>query len=713
MKIPFILRHRCFHRTRLQYACLKNNRSLCHHLEDELLGQYGVVRVEARPQTGSLILCHPQGLADLQQIIVKVEQACGSFVPMRQKNSVEQKDADNLAKKKRHVSGLTLVVSGLYLLYLFLKRVFVTQPASLLPLPALVTVALSWPIQRQATENLKKTGRPDMGLISTVLLYSSLAMGNVLTSYTIFWLFNLSSWLESLIQNRTRQTIREMLLARDDKVWLVKDGGEFEVKADILQPGDKIVLRLGSVVPVDGRIRKGQAFVDESMLTGESQPIVRRQGERVLSGTVIREGEIVVEAEKTGEETRLAGIVRMVESAEKDPGELQRFSHQLSQAMVPVSLGIVTAGFLFTGSLMQAITLLIIACPCALRLSSSVAVSSTMAASSREGILVKGGRYLEQAAQIETLIVDKTGTLTLVDDESLEITVLDRRFREEKLLQLAASLQRTWPHPTGRKLLKLVAKQGIELLYAEVLEFEVGRGIRACIDDNEILLGSEKFLKNAGVSFSARKQKILAEDNGKPNQLFLAYRGNCLAVFSSAQHFRGQEKEALAKLRANGIQQLVLLSGDLTKKAEEVGISLGFDEVLGGQSPEEKARWITRYRDTHPQAVIAMVGDGINDTPAFASADISFAIADGGSDVTIEYGDIVLQYGGLEKVARLHELAVGMNQTIKQSYGMAISLNFLLLLGIVTGLVPPLTGALIHNGVTVGVVGYAAGKKFP
>ncbi len=711
MPARFIIRHRCFYRSRLYFPVLKGNPGFCKEVEKITSLFPNLDGVEARPRTGSLILQHFKGFSDFSAIALEVENIHKKFSLSSAASSFSPR---NTVKKSYHVSGLTLLFSGAYLIYLSLKRVvFTPLSSSLLQLPVMMTLVLAWPVQRQALDNLKKNGRPDMGMISTGLLYYSLFAGNILTAYTIFWLFNLSGWLENRIQKRTRQTIRELLMAREESVWLQKDGAEIEVKVETLQPGDIVILRLGSVVPVDGVILEGEAFIDESMLTGEAQAVPREAGERVLSGTVVSGGEIVVKAEKTGEETRLAGIVRMVEIAENDPGDLQRFSHRLSQTMVPISLGIATLGFLLTGDLMQAMALFVIGCPCVLRLSSSVAVSSQVARASQEGILIKGGRYLELAAQMDTLIVDKTGTLTVAGGQQLEITVLDHRFTQIYLLQLAAGMQQTWPHPAGQSLLTMVKEEGGKPVTMEQSSFTVGKGVRATFDGEEILFGSYSFLTESGVTFSAAKKKVITEaNNSSASRLFLARKGQCLAFFTARQEFRGGEAQALAKLRTGGIKHLVLLSGDTAESVETTGKSFGFDEVLVGQSPENKADWIAAYRQKHPGAIIGMVGDGINDAPAFAAADIGFAIADGGSDVIVEYGDIVIQYGGLSQVARLQELAVETKEKIGRGYVTAIGLNSLALAGTAFGLVSPLTGALFHNGVTVAVVGYAAaGKK--
>ncbi len=712
MSVRFVVRHRGFFRSRVQFPVLRGDALFCVEVEKLAALFPAIGSLEARPRTGSVIIFHSHGFSDFNALADAIAELRQGFVsPEPSSPLVEQ------GKKRYHVSGLSLFFSGLYLGYLSLKRLALTVvSSSLFRLPTLVTLGLAWPVQRQAIDNLKKNGRPDMGLISTGLLYYSLFAGNVLAAYTIFWLFNLSGWLESRIQQRTRQTIREMLLAKEERVWLQRGdeaGAEIEVAASTLQPGDMVVLRQGSVVPVDGIIRRGQASVDESMLTGEAVAVAKQIGDCVLSGTVICGGEVVVEAQKTGEETRLAAIVRMVEAAENDPGNLQQFGERISQAMVPVSAGIFAVGLLLTGNLMQAMALLVIGCPCVLRLSSSVAVSSQVARASSEGILVKGGRYLELAARMDTLVIDKTGTLTVTGGETVALTVLDRRFSAEYLLRLAVSMQKIWPHPAGRSLLAMAKEEGLAPFHLTDTVFSVGAGVRALLKGEEILFGSEQFLLDAGVYFSPGKRKIIADTASGGNdrgasRLFLARRGECIALFTASQKFRGGEAEAIARLRAQGIRHLVLLSGDVAEGVQQAVNTFDFDEVLSAQSPEEKAEWIRVYRQKNPDAVIGMVGDGINDTPAFAAADVSFAIADGGSDITVEYGDVVVQYGGIAQVARLQELAVGAEHKIKTGYTAAITLNGLTFASTALGLLSPLAGALLHNGITVAVVGYTA-----
>lgn len=718
MKPGYRLRHRLSCRTRIQFHGLVRNPELCFKVETRLIQLAELESVAVRPLTGSIILTHPSSAISIQEIVsavYSVNKSSSGKSTALELRPVKERSRSNLSAKKEepvyHVSGLSLIVSGAYLIFLYLKRVSLAalsiSPVGLLTLPAAVTLALSFPIQRQAFDNLSRTGKPDMGLISTGLLYASLVTGNILSSFTIFWLFNLSGWLESKIKIRTRQTIRDMFAAKTDTVWLLVGGSEVETSVSDLVLGDIIILRFGSSIPADGVIIEGEALVNESTLTGESVPAYKVQNDLVLAGTMVEEGEISVRVEKTGDETRLAAIIRLIENAENDPGELQLTSRRFSQLMVPVSLSLAGGVFIITGNLVQAMAILIITCPCSLRLSTSVAISTAMAKAAEDGILVKGGRFIEAAGKVDVLAVDKTGTLTKVKSSSVEIHPFDRRFSEKTIIQLAASTQKVWPHPVGQSILDKANDMELDLLPCREAQFLVGRGVSVRINGDLIYFGSKEFLDEKGVENIDGK---LAEERSTlaDKHLFLAKGDKVIAAFKADQTLVNGADKAVQRLRRSGVNDIALLSGDVRGRTENLGDSLGFDTVKWKQSPEDKAYWINNYKKQSPDSVIAMVGDGINDTPAFAASDLSISIADGGSDITVEYSDVVLQSGGLEKVADLIELGRSTDLTLKRSYTIAIGLNLVALVGTSLGFIAPVAGAIFHNVITILAVGNAA-----
>jgi cation-transporting P-type ATPase C len=615
--------------------------------------------------------------------------------------------------QKNHVSGPVLVLSGLYLLYLYGKQLL--QPAvtmtslatRILSLPSLVAFGLSLPVQRQALDNLKKTGKPDMGLISTGLLYVSILTGNVVAALTIFWLFNLASWLEDRIRIRTRQAVRSMLGSQVGTVWLVRDDTtEIEVAADSLQAGDIVSLRLGNVVPIDGTVVQGRALVNESTLTGESRPVPKDRDATVLAGTTVEEGHILVRVDKAGEETRLAAIIRLIETAESHPGELQLTSRRFSQAMVPVSLGLAAVAFVVTGNLLQAMAVLIITCPCALRLSTSVAVSASMSRAARQGILIKGGRYVEIVGQVNVLVLDKTGTLTHAASEVVKVVVLDRRYRSRTILALAACAQKPWPHPLARAVVNHARELEIRLPGCDQSELIPGRGIQALTENREVLVGNRKLLEEHGIDCS-RLDKSLRIGSGENGLLLVAAHNRLIGLILTRSKIPEHLRASLEHIREIGIRRIVLLTGDTEAGTEQLKKEFHFDEIHCSLAPEDKARWIRKWKAEHPDDVVAMVGDGINDTPAFAAADVSLAIGEGGSNVTVEYADIVLQPGTIVQVGETLELGRETLKRIKESYALAIGMNSSILVATTLGLVSPVAGALLHNFITLAAVGNA------
>lgn len=676
-----------------------------------------MVQADVRVTSGSVIIEHPghsfpvEALVSIVSRLIKTGRELSEpLAELRKKRRVR---SVVMVERKYHVSGMTLILSGLYLLYLSVRRVMgvvalpTTMVARLTALPTIATLWLSLPIQRQAVTNLKRTGKPDMGLMSVGLLYLAMLTGTVLAAFSVFWLFNLSSWMESRIRTRTRRAVREMLSGNVKTAWLIQGDVEIEVDVESLRPGDMIGLRIGSTVPVDGTVITGSALVDESTISGESMPVSKGVDDAVLAGTVISDGRLRVRVDRAGEETRLAAIIRLIENAEKDPGQLQRMSEHFSRSMVPVSLGLAATAFVLTGNLLQAMAVLMITCPCALRLSTSVAVSVAMSSGAKKGILVKGGRYIETAGQVTVLVLDKTGTLTHTSSEIVGIDLYDRRFRERTLLQLAASVQGQWQHPLSRAIRKKAEQENIPLRSCEDKELIVGKGVWGRVDGKKILVGSRAFLESQQVSF---KTLFAAGEQGL-GSLYIARERQLLGLLRVRSVIRDDVEGAVKRIRSLGIDRIVLLTGDQKAGVEGMKELFGFDELHWELSPEDKAEWIRCRREENPDDVIAMVGDGINDTPAFAMADLSMAIGDGGADVTVEFADIVLQRGGIDRVVETLILGRESLRTIKESYALAIGANGVILALTVTGVLMPVAGALFHNMTTVAAVTHAASLR--
>ncbi|WP_321495983.1 heavy metal translocating P-type ATPase [uncultured Desulfobacter sp.] len=712
-------------RTRIQFPALRHRPACCSHIQKQLGSLSMFHLVEVRPASGSIVLVHPQAPLDLKGVIDFIL----SFKPVLDGMSDAQASAvvsplhrSKTTDRSFHVSGHSIFLSGVYIGWIMLWRIFAPVPAvgtlatRLVSLPALLTVWLAMPIQRQAIENLKTTGRVDMSFISTGLLYVSLFTGNIMTALAVAWLYNLSGWMESRIREHTRKAVRQMLTGRQTHAWKLVDGVEVRVEAQTLMPGETIVLNHGNTVPVDGRVVKGTVLVNESAMTGESMPVVKTQDQTVLAGTLVEDGYAWVIVEKTGDQTRMAAIIRLIESAQTDIGQMGRTTLKISQYMVPISLALAGAAFFMTGSLFLAIATMMVTCPCALRLSTSTAVSVAMGQAAAQGILIKGGTHVETAGRVNTLVLDKTGTLTQSAARVFRVQNMDRRYKEETILKLAAAALGSLNHPLSRAVVLKARELGLGIPACEARKMVVGQGVEASVQTGTgiktLLAGSKVFMEAMGLDVPETACSDLSEtgcDTRSDSMIFLSLENHIIGCIHTTHALRPDaDPDTMARLKDIGISRIVLLTGDTREGTRDLIGQLCFDGVHWGMSPEGKAQWIDRTKKEKPDAVIAMVGDGINDTPAFSRAHLSFAVGEAGEDLTLECADIVLQQGGLGKVAQSLDLGRHALAVIQESYALAIGLNSATLMLMLSGLISPFAGALIHNLITLGAVTNAA-----
>lgn len=719
MDLTFKIRQARSFRTRIQYPGLRHQADCCAHIRDLLTPLKGVENVEVRPRSGSIVLVHPDHPLDINRVTGLVASGAAELENLAAGSPAVS--GSPFSPPAYHVSGLPLLASGLYIGWLLIRRIMapIAPAASLVyrvvSIPGLVALWLARPIQRQAVDNFKSTGRIDMSFVSTGLLYLSLFTGNVVTALAVAWLYNLSGWTESRVRQHTRRLVREMLTGRQAHAWKLVNGAEVKVDAASLLPGDTIVLAQGNSVPVDGTVVLGTALVNEAAMTGESMPRIRAVGQTVLAGTLVEDGSVRVRVDKTGEDTRLAAIVRLIESAQNDLGDMGRASVKFSRIMVPVSLGLASVVFLMTGSLFTAITTIMVTCPCALRLSTSAAVSTAMGRAAARGILIKGGSQVETAGRVDTLVLDKTGTLTDSVARVTEIHPIDRRYREKTILGLAASTLQTGNHPLSRAVVREAFERGVELPACLNRRHFVGRGVEARIQgrtgEKTIIAGSGKFMAERGLD-PAGSAGPSGSENIPESLVYVANANRLLGCIHAGHVIRKDATpDTMNRLRQMGVSHIVMLTGDTREGTRELVKRLAFDDVIWGMSPEDKAAWVTRHRTAHPDAVVAVVGDGINDTPAFSKSHLSFAVGEAGEDLTLEYADIVLQQGGIGAVA--DTLAQGRESlaVLRQSYAIAIGLNVLTMGLMLTGIFSPLAGALAHNLITLTAVANAAGNS--
>jgi Cu+-exporting ATPase len=461
---------------------------------------------------------------------------------------------------------------------------------------------------------------------------------------------------------------------------VVRDGEEMDVPVEEVEIGDLVVVHPGEKIPVDGLIKEGYSAVDESMLTGESMPVDKRAGDEVIGATINKTGSFKFEATKVGKETALAQIIQLVEEAQGSKAPIQRLADVISAYFVPIVMAISALTFIvwyffgpapaFLYALLNLVAVLIIACPCALGLATPTAIMVGTGRGAENGVLIKGGESLEQAHKINTIVFDKTGTLTKGEPAVTDIVVLND-FGEETALQLAATVEKGSEHPLGQAIVTEAQQRDLKLGESKDFNAIPGHGVSAKVDEKSVLLGNLKLMLESGIDVGGLTpiSEQLSSEGKTP--MYLAVDNKASGVIAVADTLKENSQKAVAQLHKLGLE-VVMITGDNHRTADAIAKQVDIDRVLAEVLPEQKAKEIRRLQDEGK--VVAMVGDGINDAPALAQADIGIAIGTG-TDVAMEASDITLIKGDLGGVVTAIQLSKRTMRTIKQNLFWAFFYN--------------------------------------
>jgi Cu+-exporting ATPase len=504
------------------------------------------------------------------------------------------------------------------------------------------------------------------------------------TSALIIALILLGRLLEARARGRTNEAIKKLAGLQAKTARVVRGGEEVDIPVEEVEVGDVVVVRPGEKVPVDGVVVGGESAVDEAMITGESMPVTKREGDEVIGATINRTGSFRFRATKVGRDTALARIMRLVEEAQGSKAPIQRLADRISGVFVPVVMVVATITFFvwlllgpepaFTFALLNFVAVLIIACPCAMGLATPTSIMVGTGKGAERGILVKGGEALEEAHRLTTVVLDKTGTLTRGEPRLTDVLSANG-LPEEELLRLAAAAERDSEHPLGEAIVAGARERGLSLPASENFEAPTGRGVRAVVEGRSVLVGSSRLMEESGVArngLGPRFEQLSAE--GK-TPVLVAVDGETAGLLAVADVVREESREAVEELNRMGLE-VVMMTGDDRRAAGAIARELGIERVLAEVLPEDKEGEVRKLQGEGK--VVAMVGDGINDAPALARAEVGIAIGTG-TDVAMEAGDITLISGDVRGVARAIRLSRATIRNIKQNLFWAFAYNVALI----------------------------------
>jgi len=526
------------------------------------------------------------------------------------------------------------------------------------------------------------------------------------TSAAIVTLILLGRFLEARAKGQTSDAIKKLIGMQPKTAIVIREGEQKEIPVEEVQVGDLILVRPGEKVPVDGVVHQGYSSVDESMITGESIPVEKNVGDDVIGATINKTGSLEVEASKVGKDTMLAQIVRMVEEAQGSKAPIQRLADVIASYFVPAVIGAALVTFVvwyfvgpapaLTFAILNLVAVLVIACPCALGLATPTAIMVGTGKGAEHGILIRNGEALERAHQIDTVLLDKTGTLTRGEPAVTDL-VATSFSSQDKVLRLAASAEQRSEHPLGEAVVKAALEKKLELSPSSDFNAIPGQGVEALIEGRKLFLGNLKLMKEQGLSLNGLEKNATELLEGGKTVMFLGQDGQVVGIIALADTLKPGAEEALQALNKMGIET-AMLTGDNRRTAEAIAREAGIDRVLAEVLPEHKASEVKKLQEEGK--VVAMVGDGINDAPALAQADIGIAIGTG-TDVAVETGDVTLISGDLMGVATAISLSKQTMSTIKQNLFWAFAYN--------TALIPIAAGVLY---VVFGDTGVPSGLHF-
>ena len=660
----------------------------------------GVQRVRVTPRIGSVLLEYDEQRTAASEVLNQTNLVMARYAMSANRVRHSDEKGESTMTVKRLVGRLAVNAAGFLLgNTVFKGSLFGNKLGIINSIPALCSIGLSAPMVRGAWEGLKKDLRPNADFLTVTSIVASLMLGNGNSALMILALSDIAELMTSYTIEKTRASIKQMLSVETGDVWKVLEDGRLEkTSIDKIQAEDTLEIHSGEKIAVDGVVVQGSAVIDQSAITGEFVPAEKHPGDEVFAGTVMKSGNIRVRAARVGDKTVVSRIVKMVESSELKKAPIQRYADQFSNYLVPLNFLLCLVVWLATHNPQKALKMLVIDYSCGIKLSTATAFSAAVNAAVRKGILIKGGAYIEQMSGANTVLLDKTGTITEGKPHIVSMQVVVPDMTEKEVLSMAMAAEETSSHPLASAILAYGRSMGAEIPEHDEIITEVSRGSRTVVDGEVVRVGGLKFMKENHVAAPDGMQI-----NGVGIANYVGVGSRIVGVLYAMDEVRQNVRRAINSLRYEGVGEVQMLTGDMDEQARLVAQEIGADGYRAQLLPEQKADAVLKLQ-TQGNGVV-MVGDGINDAPALAYADVGISMGSKSTDIAMETSDVVINKDDPMTLPALRRLSSETMKIVHQNFAMVIGVNTVgLILGAASG-ISVMMSAVLHNLSTILVVG--------
>ena len=709
--------HRIRGRIRIKSKAFKYiGASLKTEIEKQLVQVRYIESVEISLITGTILIYFEDVSLSEQNLINLIQNTLNSHIFEICKNEKIEKSSKYVIERKLQeetpgeIIKKIITTAGLLGYNLFFKskqEVVTTGIRSFLNYNTLSTLALAMPVLKNGINSLVKNKRPNADTLSSSAIISSILLGKESAALTIMFLEEVSELLTVYTMEKTRGAIKDMLSVGESYVWKeISEDNVKRVPIEEIQKDDIIVVQTGEKISVDGKIIKGEALIDQSSITGEYMPLKKVEGETVYAGTIVKNGNISILAEKVGDDRTVSRIIKLVEDANSNKADIQNYADTFSAQLIP--LNFILAGIVYasTRSLTKAMSMLVIDYSCGIRLSTAVAFSAAINTAAKNGILVKGSNFIEELSKAETVIFDKTGTITEGKPKVQSIEIFDNSISENEIIGLAGAAEEQSSHPLATSIMSEIKDRGIEIPKHNKIKTVVSRGVETKIGKGKeavtIRVGSKKYMLENNIDLTLATNAERGIYSRGEIGLYVAQDEKIIGLIGVSDPPRENIKKAINRLRNYGVDDIVLLTGDLRQQAETIASRMSMDSYESELLPEDKAKNILKFQSKGSNVI--MIGDGVNDAPALSYANVGVALGGTRTDVAMEAADITITQDNPLLVPGVIGLSKSTVKTIKENFAMVIGLNtFALVLG-ATGILAPIYASVLHNSTTILVV---------